>query len=468
MGNFGISPRIVNITTLANSHPAPLQNLRDQNLIPSTTWAYTAGFFGNSYPVFGSLTLGGYDTTRFRGTGVSFPFGNDISRDLLVSIQGITTGSVATSGGLLPGGPINAYIDSTVPAIWLPLDACRAFERAFNLTWSDQSEYYLLSDEQHAALKRQNPTVTFNLGSSLAGGSTVDIVLPYAAFDLNLSAPITAPDQPPQYYFPLQRAQNLSQYVLGRTFLQQAYVIADYDRSNFTVAQALFPQQNVKPNVVSIYPPGSGPNGSANETTSMTKTTKSVSGGGIAGIVIGVVALLVLIALAILLWRRSVTKKNKKAETAKGEHESMSQSPGGIPGFAGGPAPGISTPTHGQPPEYGAFEKAELENTATGTPIASPGSPMSNNSGGDYMQLAGKTELPGQDRNVHEAPDTVKAKTGELDSTPTVPRQEMDASQEINEMDGDSVDGGKKKEGDGGGGSSRGGRGSGPVYEMPG
>lgn len=70
--------------------------------------------------MFGSLTLGGYDAARFVPNNVSFNLAPDISRDLVVGLQGIT--SVESNGStqlLLPSAHL-MFIDSTVPYIYLP------------------------------------------------------------------------------------------------------------------------------------------------------------------------------------------------------------------------------------------------------------------------------------------------------------------------------------------------------------
>ena len=54
------------------------------------------------------------------------------------------------------------------------------------------------------------------------------------------------------HYFPLRRANGESQYILGRTFLEEAYVIADYERMNFTVLQAVLSSENKSQSVVII------------------------------------------------------------------------------------------------------------------------------------------------------------------------------------------------------------------------
>jgi Eukaryotic aspartyl protease len=165
---------------------------------------------------FGSLVLGGYDSSKFKPNNLTFDFGPDVDRDLLVQMKKITTD---TGISLLPE-PISIFLDSTVPYIYLPEAACAIFESTFGLVWDNKTQLYLLSDAQHMALQAQSPNITFRLGN-LTSTTTVDITLPYSAFDLSVSYPIVANST---RYFPLKRASDPTQYTLGRTFFQEACV----------------------------------------------------------------------------------------------------------------------------------------------------------------------------------------------------------------------------------------------------
>ena len=250
IGSIGLSPHAINISTLDNPQPSLIGALAQQNKTTGTSWAYTAGAYYRQPTAFGSLTFGGYDAARFVQSSVTFPLGPDISRDLVVPIQSIT--SDAASGPLL-SSVIYAYIDSLVPHIWLPLEACQAFEKAFGLIYNETTELYFVNDTLHEKLLTQDPNVTFTLGPASAGGSTVDILMHYGSFDLRAEYPLV---NNATRYFPLRRAQNDSQYTLGRAFLQDAYVIADYDRSNFSVSQAVFPNGSNTQQIVAIHRPG--------------------------------------------------------------------------------------------------------------------------------------------------------------------------------------------------------------------
>jgi hypothetical protein len=291
MGTWPLNPWAFNFTSLTTSHPSLLTSLKNSSQIPSLSWGYTAGMFNNNPSIFGSLTIGGYDSSRFVQNDVAFTMGADISRDLLVAIQSVT--STASTSPLL-SSPIFALIDSLVPHIWLPLDACQAFEKAFNLTWDDTSSLYLVDGDLHQQLLQANPTVTFKIGPATSGDS-VSIDMPYGSFDLNASAPLLTNSS---RYFPLRRAQNASTYTLGRAFLQNAYVIANYENYTFSVSQALYPSTSVPQNIVSI-PGKAGPNSGST----------GLSTGAIAGIAVG--GALVAICAIIAIWWFCFKKKEK-------------------------------------------------------------------------------------------------------------------------------------------------------------
>ncbi|KAH0543802.1 hypothetical protein GP486_008550 [Trichoglossum hirsutum] len=99
-----------------------------------------------------------------------------------------------------------------------------------------------------------------NITFRLQGG--VDIALPYRSFDLQIT--LTMGGQSVRY-FPLMRAEQ--RFVIGRVFLQEAYVIADYERASFSVSQALFPDSSVAKSLVPILSPSnsSSPAGTADK-----------------------------------------------------------------------------------------------------------------------------------------------------------------------------------------------------------
>lgn len=114
---------------------------------------------------------------------------------------------------------INVLVDSTVPYLWLPETVCQAFEQAFDISWNPISNVYLVNETLHDKLVERNASVVFQLADSLTGGPSINITLPYASFDLNASYPLVKSQS---RYFPLQRANDDTQYTLGRTFFQES------------------------------------------------------------------------------------------------------------------------------------------------------------------------------------------------------------------------------------------------------
>jgi hypothetical protein len=102
-------------------------------------------------------------------------------------------------------------------------------------------------------------------------------------------------------YFPIRRAANETQYVLGRTLLQEAYLIVDYERANFTVAQAVFPDPLPAANIITITSKGTD--------SSSQSGSSGLGTGAIVGIAIGAAALFFLALFAFFFLRSRRTKK---------------------------------------------------------------------------------------------------------------------------------------------------------------
>lgn len=275
----------------------------------------------------GSLTLGGYDASRRPPNDtITFTFGDDISRDLLVGLQSIEYSDTKTAGRQLLSEGILTFIDSTVPHIWLPLSVCKAFESAFGLKYDNTTDLYLVNSTLHDALTKQNASISFVLGNRVRGGETVNITFPYASFDLQVSSPIVSE---PTRYFPLRRADNDTQYTLGRTFLQESYLTVDYERSRFSVSQARFEDGAVADLIPMVSPNETSATATASDTGS-----DGFSRGALAGTVGGAVAFffLVVSAISLLFWKRrrrrrvqeeAVQEAVKEPETDSGSSRSI-------------------------------------------------------------------------------------------------------------------------------------------------
>lgn len=354
MGVLPLGQAESSFSSLSEPQEAFIWRLRNNSQIPSLSYAYTAGAQYRLKSVFGSLILGGYDSTRFtpNANDFSFTFSSDPSKLLSVGVESILATNTLKGTFSLSSGAHFSVIDSTVAQLWLPTDICTQFEEAFGLTYDANTDLYLVNDTIHDRLTSLNPVITVKLVNSLQDTATkyTNIQLPYAAFDLQASYPhYTNATR----YFPIRRAANNTQYVLGRTLLQEAYLIVDYERANFTVAQAVFPDPLPAAQVVTINPPTEGKrNGSS-----------SLSTGAIAGIAVGVALFLLLLGLAaffLLRKRRQSTRKYELAATEVSDTSSKPHLPGG--GSSSNAAMKAAAPF--QPQEMGGTPLNELASPA--------------------------------------------------------------------------------------------------------
>jgi hypothetical protein len=226
LGLLGISAEPSHLFNTSSSQPSLLQTLAHRKAT-SLYWGYTAGASYRSNMT-ASLTLRGYDAARVdMGTSLQVPFDSDTNRTFPVTMTGLTVSGNETTTNTTSGDaglPLVAVLDSVIPEIWLPKVTCTLFEEALNITWNDAAQMYLVNDSQHENLVAASPTITFWLAASNSStASYIDVSLPYAAFDLNVSYPLAnITDNTSRRYLPLKRAANASQIFLGRTFLQEA------------------------------------------------------------------------------------------------------------------------------------------------------------------------------------------------------------------------------------------------------
>ena len=415
IGLFGINPKPTNFTSFNDPSSSFMSLLKQRDYIPSVSFGYTAGAKYRFTGELASLTLGGYDTSKFIQNDVEFAFAPDNSRDIVVALQSISTPSQIKSSPvpteLLPYA-IYAYLDATVAELWLPIESCRVFEYEFGLTYDNYTQLYLVNNTLHQQLLDRDASITLELGKKLDGGETVSIEMPYAAFDLTVKPPYQFVTEQTNY-FPLRRAMNDSQYTIGRTFFQEAYIAIDWEGEKFNVSQRAW-NQDATEHLVAITP---APAGSGPEYLNPSKSGSSngIGGGEIAGIVVGAVAGIVLIALALFFCLRR--GKDKKAA----QHEKLESDSGSTNNTAvASPQRNISG-AHGT----GFAPKAELVGSPAPTRNETPeqmlssgglGSSTSNSASGSgtprsHQYLSGSTWM-GQ-RNANSDSPTTPSGEGE-------------------------------------------------------
>ncbi|GAB7358837.1 hypothetical protein MBLNU230_g4060t1 [Neophaeotheca triangularis] len=311
LGLFGLHPKPTNFTDFNEGVPSYMTLLKEQGVIPSMSFGFTAGaHYMYSVGEYASLTLGGFDSSKFVENDVEWTFAPDNERDTVVAIQQITTPSTIESNPeavLLLPDPIYAYIDATVAEIWLPETACEAFESEFGIEYDEELDLYAINDTLHDDLKERNANVTFTLAEELDGGDKVEITLPYAAFDHSARPPYASVTNTTNY-FPLRRAANDTQYTLGRTFMQEAYITVNWETFRFNVSQVDW-NRNAGQNVVTI-PSMQSARVAAEQTEDFEQDSGGISAGAIAGIVVGVVVALAVIGLAVFFFLRRKRRRS--------------------------------------------------------------------------------------------------------------------------------------------------------------
>lgn len=425
-GTIGLSGNAVNITSFQNTTDSFLTSLKTKNTIPSISWGYTAGVSTAEPAAFGSLTFGGYDASRFERNSVSFPFGPDVGREFVVYLHSIDSNG-STDPLLTTGAFMN--LNSLIPQIWLPETACTAFESAFNLTYNTTTNRYYINTTTHETLLTSNPVVTFTLSADRNSklDQRVNITLPYTTFAVSSNASSStsssssssSSNRRTRFPFPLRRSENTTQNVLGRTFFQSTYLIADWERRNFSLSQAILPDLNTKENIVPIAAVEDKNKITAVNQNADGRGSRKLGTGAVAGVAVGVVALVIAALVAgWMLYRRRMAQKQKKVEeedeyrkaelsaeeaAVKAEMEGSDSSDGGADGTIMG-------------------EKSEL-----------------------HSGVDSKAELVGNAGGGNELRGDVGTWKGELPGSKAVARVELPGCEGVWELPGEKTTGGRRE-----------------------
>lgn len=331
MGLLGVTATSSSFSSVSDPVTSLVDNMKQKGKIPSLSYAYTAGaqHRKSTLPskinpdtdcasegfkkVPGNLVLGGYDQSRFEWPDFSFTFSTDSDRTLVVGVQSITTSdSLEGLAALTSGGHLSA-IDSTAPYLWLPEDVCGRFVTSFGLIYDNTTDLYLWNETIREDILQMNPTFTFKLGNEIytSDSNSTNIEVPFAAFDLQISTPYY---ENATRYFPIRKANNTNQYTIGRALLQEAYLIVDQERRNFTIAQTKFSDPLPDAQLVAIEPPGAD---------IPTSGSSGLSTGATIGIAVGAgaVGLLALLALLLCCRRRRRTRREEEEAAAARQAE---------------------------------------------------------------------------------------------------------------------------------------------------
>ncbi|KAK4448427.1 eukaryotic aspartyl protease [Podospora aff. communis PSN243] len=293
----------------------------------------------------GSLFWGGYDRNRVVGDVLALDGGfyepillKNIAITVVKGASPFAFPSTSKPGLLAQGNSslsssagLPIVIDPCSPYLSLPRSTCDAIASHLPVTYCPNLGLYIW--DMTSPKTTQILTSASALSFTLPGGTntqTLTIHVPFRHLNLTLSKPLAlAPTQ----YFPCYTSSGTRASVLGRAFLQDAFLSANWESSRVWLAQA--PGPNIQPgsNPVGILPgdtaiqsggndwatswdgfwtplsekqangtegiPAPAPVGAGN------KEGEGLSAGAKAGISIGVAFFAAgLIGLGILLWRR--------------------------------------------------------------------------------------------------------------------------------------------------------------------
>ncbi|KPM35537.1 hypothetical protein AK830_g11040 [Neonectria ditissima] len=210
----------------------------------------------------GSLWFGGYDQNRIVGEILSMngsPRNGITLRDLSIEVIGSKSPFTFDSSrdGLLAkgnssiGSGLKVSIDGCSPYLTLPKSTCDSIAANLPMHFDEDLGLYLWdtkSDKYEEII-----TSATALSFSFISGSNTDVVkirVPFLHLNLTLTSPLVDTPTP---YFPCH-VNGKGQYVLGRAFLQDAFVGANWHRNANTWWLAQAPGRVIQSttNVISI------------------------------------------------------------------------------------------------------------------------------------------------------------------------------------------------------------------------
>lgn len=271
---------------------------------------------------FGSLVLGGVDTTRIIPNRVKFPFYSDDEIPFILNLNRITLRGLAIdlAGSFVdidvaaqmkdlstsPSSLANltaTNIDSNQPFLYLPQPVCDTISKAFGLNYDQGTNRYIIPESTHKVLDRNDASMTLSLYPRTNEKEYVNITITYNSLNQYNGFPYGYPNLVGARYFPIRPTKSMP--VLGRTFLQDAYLYADYDTQTFHVSQVDWESTlaNKAPHIQEHYPYPQPPS--------------HLSRVAIAGIAAGISTLALIIAIVWYMCRRSKIKNRANSEGGK-------------------------------------------------------------------------------------------------------------------------------------------------------
>ncbi|KAK6008198.1 hypothetical protein QM012_000101 [Aureobasidium pullulans] len=331
----------LNTTGFNITQDLQLATAKQNSIISSLSYGLQIG--SPSLDIEPSLVMGGYDRSRCLTEPTTSQNTTFKLVDISVGANGAdwpftsayTANSNATTnfqGGLLDHDePLDVLANPGVPYLHLPQATCDAIAKYIPVTYNQNLGLYLWNTESDARHYNEIIQTFAYLTFTFSDGSTQkekEINVPFSLLNLELDTPLTASKT---RYFPCRPfvPREGQPYHLGRAFLQGALLVQNWETNTTWLSQAPGPNVTTPSTPVIIeetdttisqmpYAPdwlatwngtlrnsdwtqSTGSNSSAPVTLS---ESSSLSGGTIAGIVVGAVAGLAIISAAIFFFIR--------------------------------------------------------------------------------------------------------------------------------------------------------------------
>ncbi|KAH8649969.1 aspartic peptidase domain-containing protein [Xylariales sp. PMI_506] len=466
VGCMGIgAPKTVNQTfgDLGNGIP----NI-NASLIPGYLWA-TNQTNSNSFgmhigaanpPMGGSLYFGGYDQNRLIGDVLTTQGDytklitlKDISMNVIdgaspFSFDSSVSGLLSSGNSSITSAGLQVQVDGCSPYLTLPTSTCKAIASYLPVSYNADLGLWIwnTTDAQYSKIVSSASALNFTfLGSS--NTDVVSISVPFRHLNLTLEAPLVSETQA---YFPCYDGPA-NHFTLGRAFLQDAFVGANWGANTWWLGQA--PGPNIPSSSIvtlqdgdttlqsstndwkeswsgswtalseaqasgsaSVSAPSSTANSGSNNSTTAAGSDGGLSTGAKAGIGagVGVVGAAALGFLAFfLVRRRRAAASDASAAAAANSGKEGSSHMGSSSGGPGGPPHGYYEPVKdhpGSPGQHGTLTYSTADSTGgsyvshNGGYVLAPQHGYSPQHQHQQLQHQYSAELPGQTNVPQELP----------------------------------------------------------------
>ncbi|KAH7183167.1 aspartic peptidase domain-containing protein [Fusarium flagelliforme] len=255
----------VNQTFEPFDHKTPVNASMPPGYMWENGWTSSNSFgmhIGSVQPdLSGSLWWGGYDENRIVGDVSSMtggPRDGITLQDVGIEVMGKNSPfEFHSKPGLLSGGSssvrsgVKVYVDGCSPYLTLPKSTCDNIAANLPVNFNEELGLYLwdTKSKKYKEIVSSTSTLAFSFISK-SNTDPFTIRVPFMHLNLTLSEPLV-PDPIP--YFPCH-VNNMNQYVLGRAFLQDAFIGANWhpDVDTWWLAQAPGPNIPLTPRVITI------------------------------------------------------------------------------------------------------------------------------------------------------------------------------------------------------------------------